>query len=79
MSQDVILQDVPDEVVDELTHRARKRGRSMQDYVKTHLIEFTGQPELEDWLNQLQVHRREFVGHGLTAEQILAARDADRR
>ncbi|HEY7988898.1 MAG TPA: hypothetical protein VIE19_06745 [Lapillicoccus sp.] len=77
MSRSITIRDVPDEVVDELAARASSSGRSLQEYLRGHLVDVTSRPELSVWLEQVRVHR-EASGARLTAEEIIAARDADR-
>ena len=76
MSRSITIRDVPDEVVDELAARASSSGRSLQEYLRGHLVDVS-RPELSVWLEQVRVHR-EASGARLTAEEIIAARDADR-
>ncbi len=78
MSVAITVRNVPDEVRNELAARAARSGRSLQEYVRLQLIELAARPSPEDWL--ARVHSRvEASGVELTAEQILRARDADRR
>jgi hypothetical protein len=77
MSRSITIRDVPDEVVDELAARASSSGRSLQEYLRGHLVDVTSRPDITVWLDQVRVHR-EASGSRLTPEEILAARDADR-
>ncbi len=78
MSRSITIRDVPDEVVDELAARASSSGRSLQEYLRGHLVDVTSRPDITVWLDQVRMHR-EASGSRLTPEEILAARDADRR
>ena len=78
MSRSITIRDVPDEVVDELAARASSSGRSLQEYLRGHLVDVTSRPDFTVWLDQVRMHR-EASGSRLTPEEILAARDADRR
>lgn len=74
----ITIRDVPDEVVDELAGRAARGGRSLQEYLRLHLIGLAARPDLNHWLDQVHV-RKQVVGVTLEADEILGARDADRR
>jgi len=78
MSIAITVRNVPDEVRDELAARAARSGRSLQEYLRLQLIRMASAPSPEDWL--ARVHSRvEASGVELTGEEILRARDADRR
>jgi plasmid stability protein len=72
------IRNVPDEVRDELAARAARSGLSLQEYLASVLIELTAKPSVEDVL----ARAREGVtitGSSVSVEDILSARDADRR
>ncbi|MFZ4519377.1 MAG: FitA-like ribbon-helix-helix domain-containing protein [Microthrixaceae bacterium] len=74
----ITIRDVPDEVRDELAARAARSGRSLQEYLRLHLVEVASRPTLEEVIRRA-AERVERTGSHLSAEQILEARDADRR
>lgn len=74
----ITIRNVPDETRNELAARAARSGRSLQEYLKAELIRLASTPTMEDWLANVQAQKEEF-GTRLSAEDILAARDADRR
>lgn len=78
MSVNVTIRNVPDEVRDELADRAARQGRSLQEYLSRELQRLAGRPDAEAWLEQLR-RRKAAEGSRLSAEEILAFRDADRR
>jgi hypothetical protein len=50
----------------------------MQEFLRTELERLAARPSVENWLEQ--VRRRKRAGQSrVSAKQILAARDADRR
>jgi hypothetical protein len=53
-------------------------GRSLQEYLRAKLIELAGQPDAEALVARIRARK---AAHpvSLTAEQILALRDEDRR
>ena len=61
-----------------LAARAALAGRSLQEYLRARLIELAGQPDAEALVARIRARK---AAHpvSLTAEQILAYRDADRR
>lgn len=78
MARSITIRDVPDEVRDELAARAALTGRSLQEYLRDHLIQLSRRPEAEVLVRQIRDRKRR-TGSQLSAEQILAHRDADRR
>jgi plasmid stability protein len=78
MSVSITIRNVPDEVRDELALRAARQGRSLQEYLSRELVRLARRPDPEAWLEQLRRDKGE-AGGSLTAKEILAFRDADRR
>lgn len=78
MSRSVTVRNVPDEVVDELASRAAAGGRSLQEFLRAQLVEMAARTDLKTWVEQVS-GRAGVTGTTLTVEQILQARDADRR
>jgi antitoxin FitA len=78
MSMSITVRDVPDETRNELAARAAISGRSLQEYLRAKLIELAGQPDAEALVARIRARK---AAHpvSLTAEQILAQRDEDRR
>lgn len=74
----VTIRNVPDEVRDELAARAARSGRSLQEYLAAALIELAAKPSVEDVLARAR-ERVRATGSRVAVEDILAARDADRR
>jgi hypothetical protein len=78
MATSITIRDVPDETRDELAARARLTGRSLQEYLRQRLIELASQPDAETLVERIR-SRKAATGSALSAEEILAYRDADRR
>jgi plasmid stability protein len=78
MATAITIRDVPDETRDELAARAALVGRSLQEYVRSQLIELASRPDAEALLSRVRDRKRR-TGSRLSAETILAHRDADRR
>lgn len=78
MARSITIRDVPDETAAELAARAALSGRSLQEYLRSRLIELATGPDAESWVARVRA-RKEATGSRLSAEQILALRDADRR
>lgn len=78
MSIAMTVRDVPDEVRDELAGRAARAGQSLQEYLRTMLVEVASHPSPADVIARARA-RVEATGAELGADAILAAGDADRR
>jgi antitoxin FitA len=72
------IRNVPDEVRDELAARAARSGRSLQEYLAAALTELATRPSVEDVLARAR-ERVMTTGSRVSVEDILSARDADRR
>lgn len=78
MATAITIRDVPDETRDELAARAALVGRSLQEYVRSQLIDIARRPDAEALLSRVR-DRKQRTGSRLSADTILAHRDADRR
>jgi antitoxin FitA len=78
MATAITIRDVPDETRDELASRAALSGRSLQEYVRSQLIELARRPDAQVLLAQIR-ERKQRIGSQLSLESILGHRDADRR
>ncbi len=74
----ITIRDVPDEVRDELAARAARSGRSLQEYLRLHLIEVAERPTMEEVVRRI-TERVGRTGTQVTARQILDDLHADRR
>ncbi len=74
----ITIRNVPPETRDELAERAARSGRSLQEYLRSHLIEFADHPDKAAVLERIQ-QRLDRDGTTLSTAEILAERDADRR
>lgn len=74
----ITVRNVPDDTRHELATRAARSGRSLQEYLRAELVELGRRPDLELLLARSR-ERKERTGTELSADQILAHRDADRR
>jgi plasmid stability protein len=77
MPVSVTIRDVPDETRDELAARAARAGQSLQEYLRAQLTALAAKPSPDLFWARVRA-RVETTGTHMTAEQILAARDADR-
>lgn len=78
MATAITIRDVPDETRDELASRAALSGRSLQEYVRSQLIELARRPDAEVLLSRVRDRKRR-VGSHLSVDSILGHRDTDRR
>lgn len=74
----ITIRDVPDEARDELAARAAITGRSLQEYLRSELIELSRRPDPDALLARIR-ERKQRTGSELPADRILQHRDADRR
>ncbi len=74
----ITIRDVPDSARDELAARAARSGRSLQEYLRLHLIEVVRRPDPTDLAARI-ADRKDRTGTTLSAEAIIGHRDADRR
>lgn len=78
MPTSITIRDVPDETRDELAARAARSGRSLQEFLRTTLIELGRKPDIEMLLARVTA-RKQATGSTLGGEEIVAHIHADRR
>jgi plasmid stability protein len=74
----ITIRDVPDGTRDELAARAKRSGHSLQEYLRAQLVELARRPDAGMLMASVR-DRKARTGTTLSAERILAHRDADRR
>lgn len=81
MPVSITIRNVPDETRNELAARAARSGRSLQEYLRTQLIEMAEKPDMATWLAQVREHKRQLMGGGIpiSSEDIVREIKADRR
>lgn len=78
MSVQITIRDVPEKVRDELAARAALQGKSMQEFLSAELMRLASRPSIDAWLKQVR-RRKRAAGSQVSPEQILKARDIDKR
>jgi antitoxin FitA len=78
MTIQITIRDVPAKVRDELAARAALQGQSMQEYLRAELERLAARPTVNAWLEQVRKRKRSSQIR-LSAQDIVKARDADRR
>ena len=73
----ITIRDVPKETRDILAARAAANGQSLQEYLLAEFISIASLPTVDEVLERAHA-RAKTLGTYLSAEQILAHRDADR-
>jgi antitoxin FitA len=73
----ITIRDVPQETRDILAARAAQNGQSLQEYLLREFISLAELPTVDEVLERARA-RAKALGTRLTAEQILAHKDADR-
>lgn len=77
MGKSITVRDLPEATVTELAVRAAGSGKSLQEFLRGHLIELASVPDISGWSRQVQA-RKATTGTRLDARTILTAKDADR-
>jgi plasmid stability protein len=78
MTIQITIRNVPAEVRDELAVRAARRGQSMQEFLRGELERLAAPPPVDELLARLKA-RKGMSGTRVGADEILSARDADRK
>jgi plasmid stability protein len=78
MTKTITIRDVPDATGKELAARAAATGRSLQEYLRAHLIDLATRPEPEVLVARLRA-RKDALGTRLSTDAILGHKKADRR
>jgi plasmid stability protein len=78
MAVAITVRNVPEEVRDELASRAARSGRSLQEYLLSQLVDLASRPTVDEVIARARA-RVKATGSRVSVEDILAARDADRR
>ncbi len=77
MATSITIRNVPDETRDELAARAARTGSSLQEYLRSRLIELANRPDPAVLMAEVRERKRR-TGSRIGREEILAHRDADR-
>ena len=78
MPSSVTIRNVPDNAHAELAARAARAGQSLQEYLRSQLMEIARRPDVNAVMERVRQRKRD-TGTGLSADQILRYRDQDRR
>lgn len=78
MSVQITIRGVPREVRNKIAARAAARGQSMQQYLRGELVRLVAKPSIDEWLRDVRARKRAMKS-SVTTEEILRARDADRK
>jgi len=73
----ITIRDVPQEARNELAARAARSGRSLQEYLRAHLVDLAERPDRAEVLERMR-RRAEREGLRLSVEEIVDATKADR-
>jgi len=78
MPVQITIRHVPDDVRNELASRAARRGQSMQEFLRGELERIASRPSNDEWLAEVR-QRKAAYGTRVSVDDILRARDADRK
>ncbi len=73
----ITIREVPDETRDELAARAALTGRSLQEYLRSQLIDLARRPDADALAARIAARKRATQAR-LTAKDVVAHRDAGR-
>jgi antitoxin FitA len=74
----ITIRNVPEETRNELAARAARAGQSLQEYLHGELVSIASKPDMATLMKRIR-ERKDRDGIEVSAEQILAWRDADRK
>lgn len=78
MATSITVRNVPDLTRDELAARAARSGRSLQEFLRTHLISLASRPDPTTLMDSVRERKRS-TGSRLPSAMIIESRAADRR
>ena len=78
MGIQITIRNVPKAVRDELATRAAREGKSMQEFLRAELERLAARPSIEEWVEKVRARKRA-SGVSISVDEIIQARDADRR
>ena len=78
MGTSITIRDVPEETHAELTARAALHGQSLQEYLRSRLVEMARRPDAKTLMARVR-ERKETTGSVLPVEKILEYIDEGRR
>ena len=74
------IRDIPDDVHEALQRQAREAGQSLQAFMRQQIVELTrSRARRAAVLDEMREIAKADRGAGFSVEQILEARDAERR
>jgi len=74
------IRDIPDDIHEALQKRARAAGQSLQAYMREQVVELERRRTRRDMvLTEMAEILKADGGPGMTVDEILEARDVDRR
>jgi antitoxin FitA len=78
MPTTITIRDVPDDVKSELAARAARSGRSLQSYLRSHLLDLASLPDPAVIIGRIE-QRKRVTRSQVSGDEIIAYRDAERR
>lgn len=78
MPKSITIRNVPEETAAQLAARAAMTGRSLQEYLRAHLVDLAGRPDPEELVARVR-ERKARTASTLSPDEILSFRDEGRR
>lgn len=67
----ITIRSVPDEVRDALAARAKRQGKSLQEYLSGELRQLAGTLTVEEWMDEVRATRAKYPKVDLSAHEIV--------
>jgi plasmid stability protein len=74
----ITVRNIPESTRDQLASRARAQGRSLQEYLRTHLIALGSKPDKAEVLRRIE-ERVAATGTVVSVDEVLGDIDSGRR
>ena len=78
MTVSMTIRNIPDEVRDDLSAKASRKGHSLQEYVHKLLVEEASKPDIGDLIKQIR-SRKQILNTQLSSDVILEHLKGDRK
>lgn len=74
----ITIRSVPDDVRNALAARAKRQGKSLQEYLQGELRNLAGKPTAEEWFDEVRRTMSKYPRSELTGDEIVELIHQDR-
>ena len=78
MPVEIVITEVPEEIRDRLAARAKAQNKSMEEFLRQEMELIAHKTPMDEWLREVEAQKAASPV-SVTAEEILNARDMDRK